>query len=538
MPRAIIKRGMRILQLRRGGGAFGGGGGGGGGGQQWYHEERQRTLTFRRLYLSGTGSGTGGTATSCSLSLVDNNRRREGGPSLLLRLPPPWKWTNRRPWHSCPSSSSHKNITTTPSNWSRFFGTTSSSSSNKGDGTEDDTPKIVAQQEQEGIPTGRSHLPVLVTDTVNASFKGMGQVIFLNSTLSGKIILASLCLGGDPLTATLAVLGTVTSTGTAMTCRLNNDTIQAGLCSYNGCLVGCAASVFFFMGASSSGCPPPSGSDILNATLFTVTGAAASTMVTASLSKAMPHNMPQWTYAFNLVTLTALLRIQPLQRQPPVMAISAEVVVDPVVVNEVTATTATAAAAATAAASSSTSTSFLSTLATAPLVGLSQIFVVESAWTGAGILTAIATYSPLLAGHALAGSATGCVLGSTVFDSGAAGADVAAGLWGFNPALTSMGIGVFFVHTREAVVLSLAGAAATACVYAALQPVFADAFGIPCLTLPFCITMSACYLLASPMPPPPPPSSTPTATSTGNTNALVPGLYLASNPHSPEKNAM
>jgi urea transporter len=169
-----------------------------------------------------------------------------------------------------------------------------------------------------------------------------------------------------------------------------------------------------------------------------------------------------------------------------------------------------------------------------PLRGLSQIFVVESALSGLGIAAAISSYSPSLALHALMGSAVGSLTG-LVCTGGAAMTDVTAGLWGFNSALTSMGIAVFMVHSSPAskynndhisekimmekndnalLLVSMGGAVASASVFGALQKVFGTVLGAPCLTLPFCITMSGCYLL------------------TGR----IPGLELAESPHSPERN--
>jgi urea transporter len=87
------------------------------------------------------------------------------------------------------------------------------------------------------------------------------------------------------------------------------------------------------------------------------------------------------------------------------------------------------------------------------------------------------------------------------------------GLWGFNSALTSLGVGVFFVHSPQAIALSAGGAAATAAVFGAIDSVFGN-FGSPCLTLPFCFTMAGCYLLQD----------------------TVAGLKIAKAPHSPEKN--
>jgi urea transporter len=131
--------------------------------------------------------------------------------------------------------------------------------------------------------------------------------------------------------------------------------------------------------------------------------------------------------------------------------------------------------------------------------------------TGAVIAAGgIATYSPGLAAHALAGSAVGAIVGGCL---GAPSAEIAAGLWGFNSALTSMAIGVFFVHSTPTMLFSAGGAAATAAVFGAMKGVF-GVYGAPCLTLPFCFTMSACYLL----------------------HKQIPGLMLAQSPHSPEKN--
>jgi urea transporter len=116
----------------------------------------------------------------------------------------------------------------------------------------------------------------------------------------------------------------------------------------------------------------------------------------------------------------------------------------------------------------------------------------------------------MLAAHALCGSAIGTFVGAV---TGAELAELTMGLYGFNSALTSMAVGVFFIHSTPTMVLSASGAAATASLFGAMKTVF-GAYGAPALTLPFCFTMSACYVL----------------------HKHVPGLALAKNPHSPEKN--
>jgi len=364
----------------------------------------------------------------------------------------------------------------------RFNGTSSSTNNNFSSEGEEDTTRQRRDRRMQLI--------------MDSSLKGTAQVMFLNSKLSGKILLASLAIG-DPFTAAMAALGTTSSTVAALAANLDNNEsngkIANGLYSYNGCLVGCATAVFV---------APHS---FVTASAITAVGAATSTFVTASLSKAIAE-MPQWTLAFNIVTLTMLLRLQPLATTTLAMTVNAS-------------SDSAIAAAAVATVSGASYTTTMDLLLS-PLTGLSQIFVIESALTGAGVLAAIATYSPLLAVHAVAGSLTGCLVGGLFFS----GADVvAAGLWGFNSALTSMGVATFFVPTQQSTILSISGAAATAVVFGALQTVLGDGFGSPGLTLPFCITMSGCWMLG---------------TTSSSAKPLVPGLILAKDPHSPEKNAI
>lgn len=311
--------------------------------------------------------------------------------------------------------------------------------------------------------------------------RGVGQVTFINSPKSGLVFLGGLAIG-DPYLAALAAAGTVSATGAAMGAGLDKTALSDGLWGYNGCLVGCATAVFI------SPLPETLQSPLaVEAAMFGITatlvGAAATPFVAAALKPAM-CSVPQWTLAFNLVTLTALLRTRPFADSPtagpslPVDSLSPD--------------------------------QLLGLVMNAPFKGVSQIFVVESTLTGTALLGGIALYSPRLAAHALLGSSVGAVTGLAI---GADAGEIAMGLWGFNSALTSLGVGVFFVNTPQAVALSAGGAAATAALFGALKVVLGS-WAAPCLTLHFCITMSGCYLLRN----------------------AAPGLVLARNPHSPEKN--
>ena len=181
----------------------------------------------------------------------------------------------------------------------------------------------------------------------------------------------------------------------------------------------------------------------------TMFGAIATPVVSASLRNIT--TIPQWTWSFNLVTLSGLMQTRPLLGSSDG---------DTVVEN----------------------TTIFADVAVSPLAGISQIFVVNSHLTGAGIVAAIGMYSPGLALHALGGSATGCFVGIML---GADLADVAIGLYGYNSALTSMAVGAFYVDSTRTRVLSCAGAAASTVLFGAMKAGF-GVYGVPCLTLPFC----------------------------------------------------
>lgn len=332
---------------------------------------------------------------------------------------------------------------------------------------------------------------------VETSLRGTGQVIFLNSSTSGALILGGLAVA-DPYLATMALAGVTTSTLSASMGGLDRQARNGGLYGYNGALVGCAVSVFLHplpatamatMDLQTLAASP----DVINnaswALASTIMGASIAPYVSVGLKEAM-GGVPQWTVAFNLIALGALLRTKPL-------AAAAD--------------EGSGAASAEAVMASFDHLSTMSVLE-APLRGISQIFVVDSSLTGAAIVGGTALYSPGLAGHLLLGSAVGSLTGYTLCSAPID--EITCGLWGYNSALTSMGCGAFFVHSPRTVALSIGGAAVTAGAFGALKVVFGMA-DVPCLTLPFCVVMSGCYLLG---------------------NGGVKGLSLASSPHSPEKN--
>jgi urea transporter len=126
-------------------------------------------------------------------------------------------------------------------------------------------------------------------------------VISANDPKAGLLVLGGLCLG-DLYFCILATLGKLTLIATASKYApgLDKNTLQQGLLSYNGCLVGCATTVFV------------APTSILMGITATVAGAATSTYVMAAPGSGLNGSMSQWTYAFNVTTLTMLLYYHPL----------------------------------------------------------------------------------------------------------------------------------------------------------------------------------------------------------------------------------
>ena len=287
------------------------------------------------------------------------------------------------------------------------------------------------------------------TDAVSRS---IGQVIFLNSSKSGNLILASLALS-DPALAALATVGTMTSSNTSKLLGLDEEALKNGLQGYNGALIGCASAVFT--------------SSLPFAIIGTVAGAMATPIVSASLKNMTA--VPQWTWSFNIVMMTGLMKSRPLLGKERFNESSIDTAIEMGAVEH--------------------ATNYADVL-TAPITSISQIFVVNSSLSGLGILAATSVYSPGLALHALGGATTGCIVGLILGDV----SDVVAGLWGYNSALTSMAIGTFYVDSLKTRMLSGGAAAGTAVLFGGVGAV-AGAYGVPCLTLPFCSVATGKFLV-------------------------------------------
>jgi len=331
-----------------------------------------------------------------------------------------------------------------------------------------------------------------------AANMSMGQVIFLGSPASGAVLYTSLAFG-DPKLSLFAALGTITANTTSKMLGLDKSMYNTGLWGYNGALIGCAASVF----GPAAYYP--------YTLLTTVLGAAATPIVCASLKSTVHTSSPQWTWSFNFVALSSLL-IQHKLLQP--VASTQTITTEPTTTTTSGFDDIQTYISAIHDVGTAHLTTYIDPILLSSLTGISQIFVVNSPFTGLGIVAGTALYSPMLAVHALGGASVGCLVGY------ASGADVTAitdGLWGYNSALAGMAVGVFYVNNASTIVLSAVSAAGAAALFGLLGPIFDTYGGVPCLTVPFCTVASATYLLGK---------------------GGIPGLKHAKDPHSPEKNGV
>ncbi|MCM1071457.1 MAG: urea transporter [[Clostridium] fimetarium] len=280
---------------------------------------------------------------------------------------------------------------------------------------------------------------------------GAGQVMFQQSPLAGALFLAGIFWGafecGTPQVALGAVLGLAASTlaGALAFRRGGAGDGGRGLWGFNGILVGCALPTFL--------------ADTAGMWVALIIGAMLTPLVRASLDRLLkPLGIGSLTFPFVLLTWVLLLCLGASGAVPP----------------------------AEAAASAAPTCVRLSaaTLAEGWLKGISQVFLINSSVTGALFLAGLAVSDFKAALWCAAGSAI--AVATAALFNGDPGA-IADGLYGFNPALTGIAIGLVFTIGRRTAWPAIAAILATLLVQAAVGALAAQA-GLPTLTAPFCLT--------------------------------------------------
>ncbi|XP_045919688.1 urea transporter 1 [Micropterus dolomieu] len=252
--------------------------------------------------------------------------------------------------------------------------------------------------------------------------RGVSRVIYVNNPLSGALILAAL-YWASPWQGLLAVLGVLASTLTAVIIGQDSAEVSGGLHGFNGILVSLLMGVF-----SSAG-------DWYWWLLLPVClGSATCVFLFSGLSSVMGRwDLPVAVFPFNIIIVLYLLCTGPgnpyFPHHPAVPAWALEPNGTKLIAVEVM---------------------------RGVVLGVGQIFACGALGPSLLILGAVLLYSPLLAVHAVLGSAVGTLAGLSMavrHDS------LYSGLSGFNGALGCMAVGgLFFTFSWRTHLFAIASA--------------------------------------------------------------------------------
>lgn len=310
------------------------------------------------------------------------------------------------------------------------------------------------------------HRPAL--DFAHYCLRGVGQIVFMNNPVSGLLILVGMGVF-SPWLGFAAALGVVSSTAFALVLGFERSAVRAGLYGFNGALVGAGLATFLAAAWSP------------RVMIYTVLVAAFSTVLVAALTVMLAGlKVPPLTLPFNLATLAFLLAAFAFARGD----------LGPVEPRSLTIGGAEIDAGLRATQTGPAVGAFEGVI-NAVLRGIGQLFLADSVVAGLIILVAILVCSRIAAALALLGSVLGTLTGLSL---GADGYDVYHGLWGFNSFVSAVAVGgVFVVLTWRSAVLAAACAVFAALLFAAVTTLFSP-WGLPALTLPFCLATLAFLL--------------------------------------------
>uniref|UniRef100_A0A3B3BTE1 Urea transporter n=1 Tax=Oryzias melastigma TaxID=30732 RepID=A0A3B3BTE1_ORYME len=284
--------------------------------------------------------------------------------------------------------------------------------------------------------------------------RGVAQVMFVNNSLSGLLILGGLFLQ-NPWWALNGLLGTTISTVSAIALR---DAVSAGLHGYNGTLVGILMSVFSAKGDWYLWLFVP---NVFLCTLCPVVSSALSAITTK-------WDVPIFTLPFNILIclhIAATGATHPFFSQVCWETNSGR-------------------------RNTSWHNTDLHAVFLSVPVGVGQVFGCDNPWTGGVILLALLLCSPTICFHAILGSAAGLALATPH-------TDVYSGLWGYNSVLSCIAIGgVFYALTWQTHILALT--CAFFCAYASsATSKLMSVLSLPACTWPFCLSTLIFLLLSS-----------------------------------------
>lgn len=303
-------------------------------------------------------------------------------------------------------------------------------------------------------------------DFINATLRGIGQVIFANNPVSGLLILLAMTIQ-SPWLGLLALLGTATATATAMLLNqiplgspeANRGMIQNGIFGLNGTLVGAAMA---FFGAFGNG----SWNGVWLVSAIAVSALSALVMQTigvwfASRFRVAPLGIPFIGVMMAFLVLIAIVPQSVFDLGPPPTPFP-EGAIDS------------------------------SRLVQSLPVSMAQIYFSSNLTSVALVILAIAICTPIGAFVGLLGCAMYLLAGLVLRVSPD---EIYLGLWGYNAVLTAIAIGgTFYTPTRVSIALAALGAFLASVLSWLLVPVFGSV-GLPILAVPFAVVTIGIFLI-------------------------------------------
>ena len=305
--------------------------------------------------------------------------------------------------------------------------------------------------------------PIRMAD---AALRGASQVMMINNPLGGAFMIGALFIPA-PAFAVAGLLGLLGATLGAFALRLDTHSRQAGLFGYNGVLVGLALATFLKGGAEWD------AGILLMAPIL----GALSVVLQLALGNALvpTFKLPPATLAFNLVNVIFIVASHRFARFNVADFLTPSL-------HEPSGNTTIAQMLAAGYMAEPTVMTFGWTMHAA-LVSVGQVFLCQSATSGALILAGMAVSSRIAALAAFIGALAGVLIAMAL---GAPLAQIEAGLWGYNACLGAANVMIFFRPTLTSCIFSLVSA--FLCVlYDGFLKSACIPLGMPVGTTPFCL---------------------------------------------------
>lgn len=287
---------------------------------------------------------------------------------------------------------------------------------------------------------------------VDVNLRGIGQVMFQDNPLTGALFLIAIAWGsyaaGVPQVAIAGVIAVVVATLTALWLRVDDESINAGLCGFNGVLVGLALATFLTTGPLLW--------------VYVVLGAAVSVVVMLATTNVVKPWGGALTFPFVLTTWLLLLATYGFSGLAGAALPTGRVVAafQPYEANPIQ----------------------LVDLVQGVFQSISQVFLKASGVAALFLLAGLAVNSLAAAAFALGGAIL-AVLTAHLF--GAESDLITGGLLGFSPVLTAIALGTVFYQPSWRVVAYAALATVFTVVAQSALNVALTPFAIPALTAPF-----------------------------------------------------